>query len=296
MVELTNGGFVRGTVLVYEPGQPVVVQLPNGTTRTLAASEVARVRMGDATQREPLPPPAAESPPPPPAQVSPAPPEPTRPPTEPAVSTAASPPSAEPQPAQATYPLSAPGLTNGVWRMNDGEGDRDAWPDLETTYRPHGLVRFGVAGGVGINHGFTLGLGTGARFDVAVLIDIRPAAWVPYRMRFEAVLGLMNNDPGMGVVSFLLRAHLAAIDLGDYLVWRVGGEIGGRYIDRVGTNGVNRTGFQSGPSTEFAVTLMERRLEVAALFSLPFIFFESTWWYSGLLVGFEATLRAIFIL
>lgn len=48
VVELANGGSVRGTVVENIPGDHVTVQLVTGEMRTFAAAEVARVTMGSA--------------------------------------------------------------------------------------------------------------------------------------------------------------------------------------------------------------------------------------------------------
>lgn len=48
LVELTNGGVLRGTVVENIPGDHVTVQLATGEVRTLSAAEVARVTLGSA--------------------------------------------------------------------------------------------------------------------------------------------------------------------------------------------------------------------------------------------------------
>ena len=48
VVALQNGGRLRGTVMEYEPGVRVVIQMADGTTRTIAGAEVASVVFADA--------------------------------------------------------------------------------------------------------------------------------------------------------------------------------------------------------------------------------------------------------
>jgi len=287
LVELTNGGFLRGSVLAYEPGRPVVVQLPDGTTRTLAPGEVARVRLGGVESRSTV------APEPSPEVTAPAPaveavpaeptPEPAAAPSGPAVALA----------------ISAPELDGGVWRMNDGAGDASPWPDFEAAARPsYGVVHFGIAAGVGVNHRFAqtgeVSNTTGVRVEVAAFLDVRPVSSVPYRLRLEAALGFMNNDPGFGVVNFLARFYPLALDLGDYVTWRVGGELGGRYVDSWGGRfayRLNQLLLEGGPCTEVALTLLDRRFEIGALFELPVV--EGR--VSGAVIGLGATLRASYL-
>jgi hypothetical protein len=54
LVVLSNGGRVRGVVTDFEPGVRVVVQMPDGTSRTYHGTEIAGVTFGDAA-----PPPSA---------------------------------------------------------------------------------------------------------------------------------------------------------------------------------------------------------------------------------------------
>lgn len=279
VVELTSGGFVRGTVLVYEPGQPVVVQLPNGTTRTFGPSEVARVRVAGAADA-PAPAPAPAERPQPPAAA-------------PAEVRALAQRLSQPGAAGASLIVSAPDLVGGEWRMDDGAGDAGAWPDVDPRYRPHGDVHVGFAGGVGVNH-VVLDSAfprrtttTGARVEVAALLDMRPSGWSPYRFRAEAVLAFMNTDPQTGLLSFFLRLYPLALDLGDSLVLRIGAEIGGRHMDEALGN---QLAFFAGPLIEVAVTLLDRRLEIGAMFGFPFL--RQTL-QAG--VTFESTLRGAYL-
>ncbi len=61
VVELTNGGMLRGTIVENLPGDHVTIQLATGAIRTFPAAEVARVEA--ATQPTPAPQ-APEDPPP----------------------------------------------------------------------------------------------------------------------------------------------------------------------------------------------------------------------------------------
>lgn len=285
LVELTNGGFLRGSVLAYEPGRPVVVQLPDGTTRTLAPGEVARVRLGGVESRStvaPEPSPEVTAPAPAEEAVPAEPtPEPTAAPSGPAVALA----------------ISAPELDGGIWRMNDGAGDEHGWPELERPGPTHSVLHFGLAAGVGVNHRFPGGFEevdtTGARVEIAAFLDVRPVHWALYRFRVEGALGLMNNDPRFGVVNFLLRFYPVALDLGDYVAWRVGAELGGRYGDIWGSYGYRLNTFllEGGPCTEVALTLLERRFEVGVLFELP----VAEGRYSGAIIGLVSTLRASYL-
>lgn len=48
LVLLNNGGRLRGVVSEYEPGVRVVIQLPDGTSRTVVAADIASVTFADA--------------------------------------------------------------------------------------------------------------------------------------------------------------------------------------------------------------------------------------------------------
>ena len=285
LVELTNGGFLRGSVLAYEPGQPVVVQLPDGTTRTLAATEVARVRLGGVENRRAIP---QEPPPETPALAPAGETEHAEPTPEPAV---------EPSAPAVALAISAPELDGGVWRMYDGSGNASPWPDLERPGPTHPVLHFGLAAGVGVNHRFAatyeVGNTTGARVEVAVFLDVRPVQRALYRFRVEGVLGFMNNDPRFGIVSFLARLYPLGLDLGDYVTWRLGATLGGRYADNWGRDRyvTNMVLLEGGPCTEVALTLLDRRFEIGALFELPVV--EGR--YSGAVIGLGATLRASYL-
>jgi hypothetical protein len=72
---LTNGGRVRGTIMVEEPGKGVTIKLADGTTRVLKSSEVLRVEYAQSAAAAPAaaapvapalaPAPPAYAPPPP---------------------------------------------------------------------------------------------------------------------------------------------------------------------------------------------------------------------------------------
>ncbi len=69
-VILNSGGVLRGTVIENVPGADLVLLMPDGTTRTIPRSEIARLDWA----AQPPPPPAAAPPPPPPYPAPPAPP------------------------------------------------------------------------------------------------------------------------------------------------------------------------------------------------------------------------------
>lgn len=71
VVMLANGGRLRGTVEVYEPGADLVIVLPDGTRRTVPAADVAQVIFGDAAGLAAPPPPAAPPPTTPPVETAP---------------------------------------------------------------------------------------------------------------------------------------------------------------------------------------------------------------------------------
>ena len=48
LVILNNGGRLRGVVSEYDPGVRVVIQLPDGTARTVVAADIASVTFADA--------------------------------------------------------------------------------------------------------------------------------------------------------------------------------------------------------------------------------------------------------
>jgi hypothetical protein len=53
LVILNNGGRLRGVVSEYEPGVRVVIQLPDGTARTVVAADIASVTFADAAAPSP---------------------------------------------------------------------------------------------------------------------------------------------------------------------------------------------------------------------------------------------------
>ena len=72
LVILNNGGRLRGVVSEYEPGVHVVIQLPDGTARTVVAADITSVTFAEAVVA-PTPPVA----PMPEVPAAPAPPAPT---------------------------------------------------------------------------------------------------------------------------------------------------------------------------------------------------------------------------
>lgn len=189
VVYLPGGGRLRGTVEVYEPGRRVVIQLPDGTRRTLGPRQFERVQFADdpaAGTDEPAPRTTEPATSTPPASRAPAatstPPATSAPPATPpsAAPPAGAPPPPSAPPAAATPGTGTPAVpdqqaiermatasgagtsaaspgTSPVRAYGDGDGDIGWAEDPATIARPAGMVHFGLQGS------FTLQWFTGAR-------------------------------------------------------------------------------------------------------------------------------------
>ena len=62
LVILNSGGRLRGVVSEYEPGVRAVIQLPDGTARTVVATDIASVTFADAAAPTPPVPAVPEAP------------------------------------------------------------------------------------------------------------------------------------------------------------------------------------------------------------------------------------------
>lgn len=284
-VELANGGVLRGTLIVYEPGQTVVLQLPTGEVREIAPAEVAAVRRGSTA---PTPPPPATSgegrgtalgqaviePEPEPT------PEPER--------------TSEPVAASGPPELvSAPVASGGTWELASPSSEAafrsSSWRDVSGRHRPRGDVHLGVQGGVGLDFPllhcdsssrFRCRQEVGALLEVGGFVDLRPNSLSFYRFRAAVVFGLHQTDTGVGLLSGQVRLGLLGFDLGDWLVWRIGLDLGVRWYDRttyVGHDGrlynaYDGAAFSVGPTTTLALTLLERSLEVGVRLGGAFTF------------------------
>ena len=229
VVMLANGGRLRGTVEVYEPGADVVIVLSDGTRRTVPAAEVAQVVFGDAPATTPSTPPTT----PPPTTT----PSTTTPPTTgpvivealpalppapppPALVPPASPPPGSPPPSRPPPPrgyeeggggglpevqhlgsvASIAGVPEGTPREYALGDEPGPWvPDPATVELPEGPLHFGleVRGGVKFGlfgyRGFASALiGAG---EVSLVLDYRPAP--RFHLRVAGLLGIQSgHDQG----------------------------------------------------------------------------------------------------
>ncbi len=225
VVMLANGGRLRGTVEVYEPGADVVIVLSDGTRRTVPAAEVAQVVFGDAPATPSTPPtttpPTTTPPPTPPPTTGPVivealPALPPAPPP-PALVPPASPPPGSPPPSRPPPPrgyeeggggglpevqhlgsvASIAGVPEGTPREYALGDEPGPWvPDPATVELPEGPLHFGleVRGGLKIA---VLGSGFGAPAlvsggDVSGVLDYRVAP--RFHLRAAAVVGMQTGE------------------------------------------------------------------------------------------------------
>ncbi|WP_236607105.1 hypothetical protein [Sandaracinus amylolyticus] len=242
-VFLRNGGRLRGTVEVFEPGVRVVILLPDGSRRTIEASELDRVQFADA--------PSAPTPEAPPVTTEPA----TPPPAEPAPSE----PVTEPPPAiEHAEPSTADALSGAdldrlqtatapgaVGEYGDGHARDVAWngvdPRTQLVMRPEGMLHLVVEGRVAFALSFgDPYYGMQGRFggDLAIGADLRVPETILH-VRAALVLGLQSHQSfsneyaynrthvlhatGFGYVA--LRG-LVGVDVTSWLSLRAGGEYG----------------------------------------------------------------------
>lgn len=305
VVMLANGGRLRGTVEVYEPGADVVIVLSDGTRRTVPAAEVAQVIFGEVStpaETPVVPPPPTEPPtsapeivtplPPAPAVITPLPPAPPPP---------SSPPSAPPS--YSSEPDALPGVQHlgavesiagvpeGTPRVYAPEDASSPWqPDPATVELPVGPLHFGVElrGGVivslitpsdlyygyGYGYGYGSPSGLNAGGEVSAVFDYRAAP--RFHLRAAAVLGLRTGeDAAFRSTSYafaygsgmgMLGARLMmGFDVARLLVVRIGGEIGGEYIPAF-----RRVELYGGPEIDLLGQLTDGgNLEVGVAISFP---------------------------
>jgi hypothetical protein len=263
VVMLSNGGRLRGTVEVYEPGADVVIVLSDGTRRTVPAAEVAQVIFGDAGA--PTEPPPTESPTSPPNPVLPLPtePAPLAPSPPPTVLTPIPSPSA-PTPGPSPSPLpdapgdppmpgvqhlgavaSIAGVPEGAPRTYEpGEAASAEWLDDPALYEgPPGIFHMGIeARGtfrLAFNEprpGFGQAMGAQLGGDLSAVIDLRAAS--RFHLRLAGLVGLIESvtltaggpaNVDIGLVHFGIRPMLG-FDCARFFQLRIGGEVGGDYV------------------------------------------------------------------
>lgn len=181
-VFLKNGGRIRGTVLVEDPGKGVTIKLADGTSRTLAPAEVKNVEYGGAAAAPaaaPTPAPVASAPAPAPAAAAPAPAAPAP---------AALPISATPaQPAEPHYHRRMGLLITGIVVMGAGAVAAGVGAGLAVSAEGHGNSCNGSGSG-GCTDESTQAAGIG----LAVLGGVALAAGAPF-----LILGMIKkpDDP-----------------------------------------------------------------------------------------------------
>lgn len=224
VVRLANGGRLRGTVEVYEPGHDVVIVLSDGTRRTIPAADVAEVIFGDTIVPPAGAPPTSEVPAVPPdvvppgtPEVSPIGPEVVAPPppvdiTPPPVST--------PPPTTSSPPLVGPSTPRTAPSEEDGmpavqhlgavesiagvpegpsrtyEAPRDlsatAWLDDPSRAEiPEGILHLGVELRGTLRFPAYGGDWVGGG-EVSGVFDLRPLS--RFHLRVALLLGVTNND------------------------------------------------------------------------------------------------------
>lgn len=256
IVRLPNGGRLRGTVEVYEPGHRVVILLPDGSRRTLAAGEFDSVQFADAPAPappppEPVPEPVPAAPPAAPAIALPPespPPAPSAEPTPPPVE--AVPPSSTPDAAvgggdmqRLESAMGVPATAASAAVFGDGGGADLPWngtdPRTRSLYAPEGMLHVVVEarGALAVNLGEDYGRGLVGAGELAGGVDLRIPETVLH-VRGALVLGLQSHRAstyptyggqlhmdatGFGYLA--LRA-LAGVDATSWLALRAGGEYG----------------------------------------------------------------------
>jgi hypothetical protein len=189
---------------------------------------------------------------------------------------------AEPDPAETvafeapsaeTLPPESPAVR--VWAFDDGVGVEEVpWDEFDPLvhYRPKGLVHAGVEVRVAALLGGPEPLGAGPLVEALVFMDARFAPLWPFRIRIAAVV---SGQPsweyrgGSGNVTWGsplgLRARLfpLAVDFGQFVSWRLGGDIGVQYAPY----GAGRGHWEMFPafSTELVGRVLEGRLELGAI-------------------------------
>lgn len=216
VVFLPGGGRLRGTVEVYEPGQRVVVLLPDGSRRTLAPGEFERVQFADD-------PAVGEAPPAAPAPE-------TAPQADPIVPSQqqldAIDRAAQPLEATAPQPMASVAVERSY---GDGRADTIAWneSDPRLVPRPEGMVHFGLqlSALIGLYIGSSLTLELGG--ELAPYVDLRLAR--EFQLRVAGVVGVQGGLFGsysqVGVFWMGIRPLLGFV-VSPLIAIRIGGEIG----------------------------------------------------------------------
>jgi hypothetical protein len=109
--------------------------------------------------------------------------------------------------------------------------------------------------------------------ELGGLFDWRPSSYSPYRFRAAVIIAFQQPDLVLGIVAVQFRVHFLGLDLGDFAVWRLGVDLGYRYVENVtGFSYADTDVFAVGGSTELNATFIDRRLEVGIRFGFPFVF------------------------
>lgn len=243
VVELTNGGRLRGSVLVYEPGAPVVIRLPTGETRTIPPAEVAAVEL--AGRERSVAPPTTD----PPVDV----------PSAPAA--VESPAVAENEPSPTSVPAVAADAE--PWVLEDGRADEVPWDDYDDGigYAPRGALHVGAFIDFGLSVPPLYGsVGLGA------FVEVRPIYNAAWRPRLAGIASFGFGLPDV-VSSVRIRALPVAVDLDDLVALRLGADVGGRH-GPANSSYDFRWEVVAGPTLELGLTLLEGHLELGLRASL----------------------------
>jgi hypothetical protein len=292
LVILRNGGRLRGTVEVYEPGTRVVILLPDGSRRTLAGGEIERVQFEDAGA------PAAPQPSPPPQQLEPSAP----PPAEPSPPVAPTEPSSPPEPsprasALESAPATGDALSGGdlerlesivgpsaptaaVPAFGDGHREDVPWnevdPRTRSIYAPAGMLHLVVEGRCalalsysgnyrddGIRWGGDVAFGADLRVP-STLLHVRAAVVLglqthtAYSFDYPGFGGSLSREQGATGFGYVGARALAGVDATSWLTLRVGGEYGFEVLPVFDVLRI-----YGGPELDVAIrALDDRRLEI----------------------------------
>lgn len=268
VVILANGGRLRGTVEVYEPGADLVIVLSDGTRRVVPAADVAQVVFADV-----VPAPAPEAPEAP-ADITP--------PAAPPAFVPTPPPSAAPPPAAPASPPAAGGAEGGgtipemqhlttlesIAGVPEGAareyapGERAAaeWvDDPELAELPRGSLEplhlgFEIRAGFQVFPG-TLDAFSGA-FDLSAVVLLRPLP--RFHVRLAPLVGVDSvtiseypYDRSNPRVRLGARIQLG-FELDRFLILRVGAELGTGYVENV-----DQWGLYGGPELDLLGALLD---------------------------------------
>jgi hypothetical protein len=235
-IELPGGGFMRGTVLAYVPGESVVIRLPNGDLRTIPPDLVVAVRRAG---EEPMPraPELFEDFP------------------RPSFADDTSDEFADPE---ADDPEHVP---DRVWVLDDHRGEEVPWDDFDprAEYLPRGEFHLGVQVRAGLLPGHSE-IPWGPFLECGLVLDIRYSRTSPWHMRGVIAFSWQNQTSTSPGATFLFRLLPLTIDLGDWIVVRAGGQIGAHWLQSPGGGALE---FHGGANGEIALKLIDGRLELA---------------------------------